>query len=539
MAIKGSLREASLPDVLQLLALGQKTGCLSVADRANFGSIYFDRGRITYASIVNRPDRLGDILVKHGRLQPEHLTAAIETQGRDRHRRLGQILVDQGWVSHTDIEHFVRFQIEEAVYLLFTWTQGTFKFEAGLRPDQEELIVSINPESLLLEGARRTDEWSLIEKKVPSFDLIFVPNVEHVTSDEVEITPDQSRVLELLDGVRDVTRLVEDSGLSEFDVGKALYGLLSAGFVQRGGRSQAAPRAAVNEGRVQEHRNLGIAFYKTGMHDEAGREFRRVVDLKPEDGEALAWLGLVALRQARWQEAVDILAPVLDRGEASPAVLHNLGVAYEQLGDFERADAVLGDAATRARHDPRVLTSWGIVALRRGDYAGAVGRLDRAQEVAGDAGLPPVWYWARSLGAAGQGELEEAEEWLAAAEERHPGHPILMTNRSAFLELLGEPERAATHLDELLREEPAVPQAWKNRGDLYYRAGAYEEAGAAYRRAITLQSDLGDDVHFKLGNLAFRAGDRGTAADHWKQTLALNAGHELARTNLEALGVPE
>jgi hypothetical protein len=50
MAIKGSLSEASLPDVLQLLAMGQKTGCLSVTDRANFGYIYFDRGRITYAS---------------------------------------------------------------------------------------------------------------------------------------------------------------------------------------------------------------------------------------------------------------------------------------------------------------------------------------------------------------------------------------------------------------------------------------------------------------------------------------------------------
>jgi hypothetical protein len=45
MAIKGSLREASLPDVLQLLAMGQKTGCLSVTDRNNFGYIYFDRGR--------------------------------------------------------------------------------------------------------------------------------------------------------------------------------------------------------------------------------------------------------------------------------------------------------------------------------------------------------------------------------------------------------------------------------------------------------------------------------------------------------------
>ena len=37
MAIKGSLKEASLPDVLQLLSMGQKTGCLSVAERSNFG----------------------------------------------------------------------------------------------------------------------------------------------------------------------------------------------------------------------------------------------------------------------------------------------------------------------------------------------------------------------------------------------------------------------------------------------------------------------------------------------------------------------
>jgi hypothetical protein len=69
MAIKGSLKEASLPDVLQLLALGQKTGCLSIADRSNFGYIYFEKGRISYASIVNRRDRLGEILSKH---RPHH-----------------------------------------------------------------------------------------------------------------------------------------------------------------------------------------------------------------------------------------------------------------------------------------------------------------------------------------------------------------------------------------------------------------------------------------------------------------------------------
>ncbi|MDH4351674.1 MAG: tetratricopeptide repeat protein, partial [Gemmatimonadota bacterium] len=192
-----------------------------------------------------------------------------------------------------------------------------------------------------------------------------------------------------------------------------------------------------------------------------------------------------------------------------------------------------------ARHDPRILTSWGIVALRRGDYAGAAGRLDRAREVAGDVVLPPVWYWARSLAAAGQGNIEDAEAMLSEAGEHHPGHPVLVTNRAAFLELIGEPDQAASQLDELLAEEPALPQAWKNRGDLHYRAGRYDDAAASYRRAIALQADLGDDVYFKLGNIAFRAGDQAAAAEHWTRTLALNAGHELARTNLEALGAPE
>src|SRR5256885_15634954 len=93
MAIKGSLREASLPDVLQLLAMGQKTGCLSVTDRNNFGYIYFDRGRISYASIVNRRDRLGDTLIKNNVITQRELDAAIDAQAtQQRNKRLRQDL---------------------------------------------------------------------------------------------------------------------------------------------------------------------------------------------------------------------------------------------------------------------------------------------------------------------------------------------------------------------------------------------------------------------------------------------------------------
>jgi len=160
MAIKGSLKEASLPDVLQLLALGQKTGCLSIADRSNFGYIYFDKGRICYASIVNRRDRLGDILVKHQKITSNQLDAAIHRQSKERDKKLGEILVGMGVISQEDLERYMRVQIEESVYYLFTWTQGTFNFESEVRPERQDFLVNINPESLLLEGARRVDEWS-------------------------------------------------------------------------------------------------------------------------------------------------------------------------------------------------------------------------------------------------------------------------------------------------------------------------------------------------------------------------------------------
>src|SRR5574341_901425 len=218
MAIKGSLREASLPDVLQLLALGQKTGCLSIADRSNFGYIFFDRGRICYASIVNRRDRLGDILVKHEKITQDQLDAAVARQSRERDRKLGEIMVEQGTISQTELERYIRVQIEEAVYFLFTWTQGTFNFEADVRPERQDFLVSINPESLLLEGARRVDEWSLIEKKIPSLDLIFIVDRDRLAISDATLIEAQRQILPLIDGQRDVHQIIEDSGLGEFEV---------------------------------------------------------------------------------------------------------------------------------------------------------------------------------------------------------------------------------------------------------------------------------------------------------------------------------
>jgi tetratricopeptide (TPR) repeat protein len=535
MAIKGSLREASLPDVIQLLTLGRRSGCLAVADRESFGYIYFDEGRITYASIVNRRDRLGDMLVKNGRISAAQLDEAIARQGADRGRRIGEILVETGALGRAELEDYIRLQIEEAVYYLFTWSSGTFNFEAGVRPEGQDFLVQINPESLLLEGARRVDEWSLISKKIPSFDLIFTVDRSHMDAAEVTLSAAQQRLLPLLDGARDVQQVVEDSGLVEFEVGKALYGLITAGFVHRTGSSVAAATPMVNDARIEEHRNLGIAFYKAGMLDEAEREFRRVADLRPSEGTAPFHLGLIALRQARWDDAAAAFRHAVERGGPRPAALHNLAYALEQAGRLDEAEAAYGEAAGRAREDGRILTGWGIAALRRDDFPAARERLARARGLHGDRPLPPLWYWAMTLASGADGDNDAALETARAGLEAWPAHAVLRNNLAVLLEASGDIAGAETLLRAALADDPSLPQISKNLADLLYRSGRYDEALDAYERAAKLAPDLGDDLYFKLGNIAFKRRDRARARESWARATALNPGHQLARANLDML----
>ena len=115
MALKGSLRETGLAEILQLLALGEKTGCLSVTDHQNFGHVFFRDGRVVYANLVNREDRLGERLLAEGRVEPLELDAALATQNEHPERRLGEILVERGAREVEEQWRVVADQIEETI----------------------------------------------------------------------------------------------------------------------------------------------------------------------------------------------------------------------------------------------------------------------------------------------------------------------------------------------------------------------------------------------------------------------------------------
>lgn len=435
MAIRGSLTEASLPDVLQLLAMGKKTGCLGLTYANNFGYIYFADGSISHASIVNR-----------------------------------------------------NLSTEEAVYLLFTWTQGTFNFEPGAIPDEGVHLHAIDPQSLLLEGARRVDEWALIAKKIPTFDIVYAMDRHRMMSIERELTQEEEKLVPLIDGQRDVSALIAESKLGEFVTAKTLYGLLMTGYMMRVGVSTRSRPPARSDDKATEHRNLGVAFYKTGMYEESQREFRRVDALRENDAEASFYLGLVALRQEQWPAAAHAFERFVTQ-QQSPraAVFVNLAYAYEQMGEMDRARAAMADALTHGgRGDPLVQTNAAAMAVAARDYETADSALAAARTLWGTRRPPPVWFHYAGLAAAMVNDLDRAIALLSEAVQVYPSFAVLWNNLAVAYEARGDFDDALRTLERGLIEDSTLPQLHRNFADSLQRDGRFDEAREAYRRAHTL-----------------------------------------------------
>ncbi|MGQ0640331.1 MAG: DUF4388 domain-containing protein [Gemmatimonadaceae bacterium] len=249
MAIEGPLRELGIHDVFQLLDLSRKTGRLRVSSllRDNEGTVYFDSGRVVAALIRSNPHPLGTLLMRAGKVAEGDLARARAMQAGDpQPRRLGEILVSIGALTTKELERQVRLQVEAVIFELMSWREGHFSFSEGrLGEIPADALTSISTESLLMEGARRIDEWARIAHKIPHLDMVplLAPTDESHPS-LLDLLPNEWEVLSLIDGRADLRRIATALGTSDFDVARIAYGLLSTGVIELRER----PRAAMPEG---------------------------------------------------------------------------------------------------------------------------------------------------------------------------------------------------------------------------------------------------------------------------------------------------
>jgi tetratricopeptide (TPR) repeat protein len=542
MALKGSLKETSLPDILQLLALGEKTGCLSVTDQQNFGRIYFRAGRIVFASLVNNAEPLGERLLLEGAIDAAALSAAVTEQRLNPERRLGELLVERGAVAVEDLWRVVADQIEGAVYAIFAWKQGFFHFEPEQEPPQGEILVTLDVSSVILKGARRVDEHELIRKRIPHRRLILAQSKPEpqeseggkakgkaktkakVNASVGTPAPDVASVRDAVDGVRNVSEVLAAAGVEEFRGLKVLYDLLGAGELEVVGEG---PPPQEGRNRRDEVRNLGLAFYTAGMLAEAAREFRQMVAMDERDAEAHFQLGLVAFQQQRYAEARQAFRRTVELHPDLPAGYLNLALALEALGHQEDAAKVLHTLEAR---DPDCLPARlhrAILHYRTGDYAEAMALIDGLEL---DPDLAPIARFYQAMLHALFWDLRRAGELFESIPPERRTARVL-NNLGAVLERGDRLEEArASYLAALEVGGPAaLPR--KNLADLYYREGKYEAARSSYLLALQEEASMADALN-RLGNIALKEGRQVEAISYWERALALDPADEQARSNL-------
>lgn len=541
MAIEGKLEEVGLADICQLLAMGRKTGRLSVTDRSNFGYIHFDGGRVVHATVLNRRDRLGEFLVGNGVVSAQELARARDAARARADAHFATILVEEKALSPEDLERYQRIQVEEAVFHLFAWDEGSFHFAPGETPEGSvPAQVSIPAENLLLEGARRVDEWTQIQQVVSSFDLVFTPKEPAGADPEGKPTELKARVLDLLDGRRSVRGLVREAGLVEFDVAKALFELSREGWVEvvepESGREGAAhPEDDEDEaGRgADEVLELGRAFYRSGMWEEARRELERCLELDPTCAEALDRLSIIAFRSGETEEALRLLRAAEEADEATYARARNLALFLERLERYDEAMQALVRAEGLDGDDPELELARGVVLVKSLKGEEALDALERYRKrVDGEAEPAPLYFAYGILAAAMAGQPRTALRIGREGLDLHPWSGPILVNLGVVLERAGEPAAAEALYLRATGEARTPPQAHRNLGDLALKRGDRAGARAHYERAVRLDPELGDEVFLQLGKLFYEEGDRESARRLWARALEMNPANDVARTNL-------
>ncbi len=271
MALEGTLRDFSFADILQLISLQRKTGVLTLRAKENVVTVSFQDGCIVGASTLNQhmEDMIGLILLKRGEVSQSELDAALRRQ-EETLQRLGRILIDHHVVPVETMRVALHQQILQIVYRVFRWSDGEYHFSQETDIDYDrDLLEPMAADSIIMEGARMTDEWPFINQRIPDREVVFrkvdpTRKLEVVDSGDDylgdldfsfeggENTPSPGKVLEnqvtesqmvvypLINGVDTVNEIIFASTLIEFETCKAIAELLGKRLIREATQEEVA-----------------------------------------------------------------------------------------------------------------------------------------------------------------------------------------------------------------------------------------------------------------------------------------------------------
>ena len=294
MSLKGDLKTMALPDILQWIAMGQKTGTLQV-ERRSIKKRIIVRDGIIFSSWSNDPrESLGQFLIRLRLVSEEQLFKALLAQ-EEKGRLIGSIMVGEGILSEEDLRQALKAKAEETIYDLFLWPAGAFEFKEGEFPHDILISFETSVTPVIMEGIRRVDEWQRIRAVFPTTEITFKVHGGPPASQD----PLDRQVLGLAASGKTMAEISLELRRSEFETAAIFFDLHARGLVVVD-QVRDDTRSPDPVGAIQGLLSLGYQRLQEKRYEAAVKAYEEVLGLDRLNQHAKK--GLIAAMEARQRE---------------------------------------------------------------------------------------------------------------------------------------------------------------------------------------------------------------------------------------------
>jgi curved DNA-binding protein CbpA len=232
LSIYGNLKHFPLSDIFLSLQRSEKTGILEMKHGSILKKIYIRNGDMIFATSNQEEDRLGEILVKAGRLTLEQYYHSIEVM-KNTNKRQGAVLVELAYLKPQDLVWAVRHQVEEIILNLFMWTDGEFEFKEITLPSDEVITLKLSAANLIYRGIKKIDNFTYLRNGFYPMDTVLDFSADPMDLfQDIKLEEMEKDILYLIDGTRKVQDILFLSPLDNLQTMKILFALMNARMIE-------------------------------------------------------------------------------------------------------------------------------------------------------------------------------------------------------------------------------------------------------------------------------------------------------------------
>jgi hypothetical protein len=244
MALKGRLEDFGITQLLNLINLARKTGTLYLEGGPKDAYLCFQEGKLVYAKMDGVEDGLLAILQRAGVFSAEQVDMIAKHMTNKSDDDIAKVLVNSKRLQPQVVVKSIRDYVLNLIYQIFSWNDGTFRFEPAKLPIQGKIKTSIALENVIMEGSRRLKEWERLQDELPDLD-ISLKFAERPTTPlrDINLSMEEWKVISFINPRNTIQQIAQFNNMGEVQIRRIVYSLMQAGLVEmiRPPRPTAAP----------------------------------------------------------------------------------------------------------------------------------------------------------------------------------------------------------------------------------------------------------------------------------------------------------